>query len=100
MKIGVTTNIVIVVLVCTLNGILVHTILNDYYNFSVLAQTSNGTIQTRTQPISKADISVVEKIIAPAQKTTVTVNQTTLYVSPQVLQSLQGILDKTRIPNP
>lgn len=82
MEIGVTTNIVIVVLVCTLNGILVHAILNDYYDFSVLAQTSNGTNQTRTQPISKPDISVVEKIIAPAQKTTVTVNQTTLSVSP------------------
>jgi hypothetical protein len=43
---------------------------------------------------------MLEKKIVPAQETTVIVNQTTLSVSPQILQPLQEIQNETQNFNP
>ncbi len=69
--------------------------MNGAYTLNVLAQASNGTNQTRSQSTSEPEINVLERIIVPAQKETVTANQTTMSVSPQVIH----LQNKTQIPS-
>lgn len=78
-----------VVMVCTHNLHLVHMITIEPYSHNVQAQAPSVTNQTSSQSTSQPEISMLEKKIVPAQETTVIVNQTTLSVSPQILQPLQ-----------
>lgn len=100
MKKGLTINIITIMLVCALNAFLVLTILTNHNNHSTFAQTPNGTNQTSSEITSQPEISVLEKMIVPAQKTTVTANQTTLSVSPQALRPVQDLENQTQTPNP
>jgi hypothetical protein len=101
MKGGLTTNVnvMFVVMVCTLNLFLVHMI-TEPYSHDTQAQTPNPTNQTSLQSTSQPEISMLEKKIVQAQEVTVIVNQTTLSVSPQILQPLQKIQNETQNFNP
>jgi hypothetical protein len=102
MKRGLTTNVNVrlVVMVCTLNLLLVHMITIEPYSHNAQAQAPSVTNQTSSQSTSQPEISMLEKKIVPAQETTVIVNQTTLSVSPQILQPLQEIQNETQNFNP
>lgn len=89
-----------VVMVFTLNLHLGHMITIETYSHNAQAQAPSVTNQTSSQSTSQPEISMLEKKIVPAQETTVIVNQTTLSVSPQILQSLQEIQNETQNSNP
>jgi hypothetical protein len=87
-------------MVCTINLLLVHMITIEPYSHNTQAQTHSVTNQTSSQSTSQPEISMLVKKIVPAQETTVIVNQTTLSVSPQILQPLQEIQNETQNFNP
>jgi hypothetical protein len=89
-----------VVMICTLNLLLVNMITIEPYSHNAQAQEPSATNQTSSQSISQPEISMLEKKIVPAQETTVIVNQTTISVSPQILQPLQEIQNETQNFNP
>lgn len=89
-----------VVMVCTFNLLLEHMITIEPYSHNAQAQASSVTNQTSSQSTSEPEISMLEKKIVPAQETNVIVNQTTLSVSPQILQPLQEIQNETQNFNP
>jgi hypothetical protein len=80
--------------------LLVHMIIIEPYSYNAQAEAPSATNQTSLQSTSQPEISILEKKIVPAQGTTVIVNQTTLSVSPQILQPLQELQNETQNFNP